>query len=394
MAALVRDTPSRVSEARTRKVMLVLLGRRGAMPRLALQIAQAAVRRDDLDLTVVLARDNDLIEQFSFLDDRVLLVDAIDRGSALRSARNIALCTRPILARISSTRPDAVINLCPHVATPVLGLLVRRLAVPYATVVHDASGHPGDRGRVLAPWFRMEARIADAVVTLSRNVAAGLVSKRVDAERILPLFLPDLTYGAETGARRHATGKPLRLLFFGRLLKYRGLEVLVDALESLARQAVGLRATIAGAGRIERDTSERLAALGCNVVNRWIGETELAGLLAEHDAVVASHLECSQSGAVAAAFGSCLPVVALPVGGLLEQVQDGRTGVLADGTDAAALARTIQRLSQDTQMYESISAHLEATRSQRSTGRFLDQLLAAHTLSNAASGVSGQAAAA
>jgi glycosyltransferase involved in cell wall biosynthesis len=374
--------------------MLVLLGRRGAMPRLALQLAQAAAARDDLDFTLVLACDNDLVEQFRFLGDRLLVVDAVDRGSVLRSARNVLLCTQPILARIACAQPDAVINLCPHVATPVLALLVRRLGIPYATVVHDASGHPGDRGGVLAPWFRMEARVADAAVTLSRYVACELVRKRVEAARIVPLFLPDLAYGPETGARRRATGKALRLLFFGRLLKYRGLDVLVDALERLAHQAVGVRATIAGAGSIARDTSERLAALGCDVVNRWIGETELARLLAEHDVVVASHLECSQSGAVAAAFGSCLPVVALPVGGLLEQVQDGRTGVLADGTDAAALARTIHRLSQDTQMYESISAHLEATRSQRSTGRFLDQLLAAHTLSNAASGVSGQAAAA
>ena len=97
---------------------------------------------------------------------------------------------------------------------------------------------------------------------------------------------------------------------------------------------------------------------------------------ARHDAVVALHLDCSQSGIVAAAFGTGLPVVAVPVGGLVEQVLDGRTGVLAQAAHAPAFAKAVRRLAESASLYGSIRAHLLSTADQRSTARFLDALLA------------------
>jgi glycosyltransferase involved in cell wall biosynthesis len=104
-------------------------------------------------------------------------------------------------------------------------------------------------------------------------------------------------------------------------------------------------------------------------------ETEIGPLLARHDAVVAPHLECSQSGIVAAAFGSGLPVVGVPVGGLVDQVAQGRTGVLAEAADAGALAVAICKLAEDAPLYDAICTHLRTTAEERSTKCFLERLL-------------------
>ena len=76
------------------------------------------------------------------------------------------------------------------------------------------------------------------------------------------------------------------------------------------------------------------------------------------------------------AFGACMPVVCTPVGGMVDQVVDGKTGVLATGVTAAALADAIRRLAVDQGLCVKISAYLRQTSSDRSMTRFLDQLLA------------------
>jgi glycosyltransferase involved in cell wall biosynthesis len=47
---------------------------------------------------------------------------------------------------------------------------------------------------------------------------------------------------------------------------------------------------------------------------------------------------------VAAAYGAGLPVVVTPVGGLTEQVIDGRTGVIAAAATPEAVADAVRRL--------------------------------------------------
>lgn len=358
------------------RVLFLLLGRRGAMPRLALQLARAGADRNDLETAFALSRHNDLIGDFAFLGRKLLSLDTIDACSPVRTIRNFNLASRLIASSIEAWRPDVVINLCPHVWTPLLIAGIRRMGVPCITVMHDATGHPGDPGACLAPWFRREARVADSIITLSRFVAGELVRLAVaPITRISTLFLPDLAYGTTKTTPVWAGDTPLKLLFFGRLLKYRGLALLLDALDALERDGVRVELTVAGAGT-SGTAAARLSSRRAEFLNRWIDEAEIGPLLARHDAVVASHLECSQSGVVAAAFGSGLPVIALPVGGLVEQVFDGRTGVLAQAADAPALANAVRRLAENANLYGSICAHLQSTTHQRSTARFLDALLA------------------
>jgi glycosyltransferase involved in cell wall biosynthesis len=79
------------------------------------------------------------------------------------------------------------------------------------------------------------------------------------------------------------------------------------------------------------------------------------------------------------ALGAGLPVVASRVGGLAEQVKNGTTGVLADGSDPASLAAAIRRLATDRKLYAAISAHIRRTAWERSMRRFAEQLVALAT---------------
>jgi glycosyltransferase involved in cell wall biosynthesis len=115
--------------------------------------------------------------------------------------------------------------------------------------------------------------------------------------------------------------------------------------------------------------------LGAEVINRWLSDAETDELLARYDAMACSHVEASQSGVAALAFGNCMPVIATPVGGLSEQVIFGRTGVLAAAATPQAFADAVHQLVTIPNLYDQISAQLMQTREQRSMHKFLTELV-------------------
>ncbi|MBN8908975.1 MAG: glycosyltransferase family 4 protein, partial [Rhodospirillales bacterium] len=272
-------------------------------------------------------------------------------------------------------QPDLVVTLMPHVWSPVLAPAVKRRSGAYVTIIHDARPHPGDRTSYLTRWLLCDGAFADTVVALSQAVAEELGRKRIlHGRRILRLFHPDVTLGSNPVVRQLVPKRPLRLLFFGRIMPYKGLPLVIEAVEMLRKEGVNVALGVAGDGDIAL-LKDRLARLGVEVINRWVSEVEAGELLSRYDAMVCAHYEASQSGVAALAFGNGMPVIATPIGGLAEQVIPGRTGVLAEEVTPRAFADAIRRLITIPGLYISISRYLSETRPERSMERFVGELI-------------------
>jgi glycosyltransferase involved in cell wall biosynthesis len=363
----------------TTTLSFIYLGRRGGGARLALELANEVRGTAGSGASFVISRNNEHAADWKALDVALLEVNTFGHWRSPGLITNYFAAAQEIISYLKRHRPVAVVNLMPHVWTPLLGRSVRYHGMPYLTVMHDAVAHPGDRSALVTPWLRSEARFADRVVTLSSFVADQLRALRiVDPAKVRTLFHPDLHFpSGNTGARRRGAN-PLRLLFFGRMLKYKSLSILIEAIELLREEGTSIHVGMAGAGDLGSERS-RLAALGVEVINRWVEDSEIGTLFARYDALVLPYVEASQSGVATIAYGSCMPVVGMPIGGIPEQVIDGTTGVVARGTDARALADAIRRLAADPTLYEQISRRLRETAEQRSIGRFITELAAEAT---------------
>jgi glycosyltransferase involved in cell wall biosynthesis len=141
-----------------------------------------------------------------------------------------------------------------------------------------------------------------------------------------------------------------RLLFFGRILPYKGLSLLLEAFIRIADRH-DLYLTVVGSGNPDSRAARLAAHPRVLLDNRWIPETEVAAIFASADLVVVPYVEASQSGVVATAYGMGIPVVVTPVGGLREQVTGGETGLVAVDTTSGALADAILTLCTDTALY-------------------------------------------
>ena len=290
--------------------------------------------------------------------------------------RNFFSARRQLMNYLDVHAPQVVVTLMPHLWTPLLGRDIRRRGIPYFTVIHDALRHPGDQTGRITRWLRSEGRFADRIITLSRAVADQLLKLGIASrEKTLTLFHPDLSYDYTAIGQERDFRRPLKLLFFGRILRYKGLPLLLKAVEQLRREGTPVELGVAGAGDLGKE-APRLTALGAEVINRWLEYDEVGPLLARYDAVALPYLEASQSGVAAMAFGACMPVVCTPVGGIVDQVVDGKTGVLATGVTAAALADAIRRLAVDQKLCVEISGYLRQTSPDRSMTRFLNEIIA------------------
>jgi glycosyltransferase involved in cell wall biosynthesis len=136
-----------------------------------------------------------------------------------------------------------------------------------------------------------------------------------------------------------------RVLFFGRIWKYKGLDHLIRAQPRITAAVPDAKIVIAGEGddfepyRRLMDRPDRFI-----VHNRYISGPERDELFRQASVVVLPYIEATQSGVVPLAYAFGKPVVASNTGALSEAVDDGITGRLVPPANHSALATAVIEL--------------------------------------------------
>jgi glycosyltransferase involved in cell wall biosynthesis len=242
--------------------------------------------------------------------------------------------------------------------------------VRYTTVIHDAQEHAGAEHVVRRWGRRAELRRADVVVTLSRSVTEDLVRGGLPAQRVRTLYHPAFGVpGPRPAARRLPEERPPVVGFFGRLLPYKGVVLLLLALKVLRSRGINVDARIVGDGPEARLRGTELGEHASWSVG-WVEEQDVDAVVASFDVLALSYAEASQSGVVAHAVAHGVPVVATPVGGLLDQVGTAG-GVVATAVQPEAFAAAVADLLDDPERYHLISRSMLASADELSWGRFV-----------------------
>jgi glycosyltransferase involved in cell wall biosynthesis len=261
---------------------------------------------------------------------------------AWRLARAIA----PARRFLEEFRPDAV-----HAQGTVVPAIERRLyrslKVPKVCTVHDARAHErrpwlgsfsrfyGDFDRLICHSESTRLRIQPALPTRSIAVVPhGIYSPLVN----------DIPEKAESRQRLGLpSGQPI-VLFFGFIRRYKGLDLLLDALSLARRQGSNLMALVAGRPLYDISRSvERAEREGLPVAWHlgFIPRDEVATFFAAADVVALPYIDTFDSGALelAAAYGK--PVVVTDAGGLPEAFARYGYGSLVAERTGPALARAL-----------------------------------------------------
>ena len=311
------------------RILVWQWGRRGAGPRVACELAASLARAPGQHV-------------FLSLSSRAEILSSRDRPRCALPVRTYdglpgyvcrlllsPLTVWALMRRIRALAPEVAICAMPGPLDLVMAWALRQLHVKLVVTVHDADLHPGDGFPMQMALQRRLIRRADALIALTRHGSDRLL--RQTAARGKPLLrasLPPFVFGPSPPPPL-SHGGPMRLLCFGRLLPYKGLDLLEAALRGLG-EVPPYEVRIVGQGP-DSETLRALATLpGVRVENRWVPENEVGSLIGWADAVLLPYREASQSGVAAIAIAAGRWVVATRVGGLAEQFGDERLALLCE----------------------------------------------------------------
>jgi len=198
--------------------------------------------------------------------------------------------------------------------------------------------------RLLGPLLRKVWRRAAAVVANSqglRNLAQAF-DPRVDIQ-VIPNGVDLERFKAAS-----RDWEPAQLLFVGRIVYQKGLDLLFNALGSLQNKAWQL--TLVGDGpRVERLKEQ---AKNLKIADRlkfagWQSREQLAEYYGEANLFVYPSRHEGMPNAVLEAMASGLPVLASRIAGNEELVTDDQTGTLVPPEDVAALRTALEKILPD-----------------------------------------------
>ena len=145
--------------------------------------------------------------------------------------------------------------------------------------------------------------------------------------------------------KRSSSGT-VNVLFFGRIYRYKGLDVLIRSIALVTNKFSDIRVVIAGEGdNFSNYRREMVDPQFFDVRNRYIPDKEAAQLFIDADIVVLPYVEASQSGVLAIAKAFAKPVIVTNVGELGRAVVDGVSGLVVPPADERSLADAILKLA-------------------------------------------------
>ena len=267
----------------------------------------------------------------------------------IREPHRQVLAMAKLRRAIARFRPDVVHVQHVHLWFSLLLPTLRRY--PLVITVHDPVHHVGDVESARTPQRLVHwgYRRADELITHADQLAAILVNDiHLPASRIT--VIPHVAISSD-GPNDAVAARGKRLLFFGRIWEYKGLEYLIKAEPLVAERVPDVEIVIAGRGEdFDRYRQMMVHPERFIVDNELIPDERVARHFGEASVVVLPYIDASQSGVVPVAYSFSRPVVATSVGGLPSVVEDGVTGLLVPPRDEHALADALVTLLQDDEL--------------------------------------------
>lgn len=325
-------------------------------------------------------------------EGRELVTDVYEGIPVTRLPRAFAYASTPVAAAVRSTlrarqnspEPPDIVHLHSPYPWGEISWLSADMNVPSVLTYHSDIVRQKFLGAAYRPWLERVLDAADLIIAGSPNMVehSAVLSSRADKCRVVPYGIDVTRFDDTPRARERATAlrafhsRPI-VLFVGRLVYYKGVDILLRAAEHLEVDVV-----LIGAGPLEGPLREWVSAHGMADRVTFLPPQPDAELAAWYRA---ADVFCLPSVARSEAFGlvqieaqaSGTPVIStdLPTGVPFANL-DGVTGLTVPVGDVPAMQEALSNLLGDDELRARLAAGaLERSRRDFTVARMVDETL-------------------
>jgi glycosyltransferase involved in cell wall biosynthesis len=241
------------------------------------------------------------------------------------------------------------------------------LSFPIALIVHDPQIHSGDTISTPPLAVRLISRASELAAACLIIHSERLFDQIRPLLRLLPTGVIPL--GIEMEPAPAAVPSERRLLLFGRLFAYKGVDTALDAFQLLPDELSDVTLLIAGRGPLAGSAHGRP---GVEVREDYIPDSEVAAMIDGARLVLLPYKDATQSGVGLLAVAHGVPCVVTRTGGLPDLVPSSSAGLVVAPDDPQALAEAIvENIDHSGELRQAVYDHAAAQLSTKVAARQL-----------------------
>lgn len=253
---------------------------------------------------------------------------------------------------LQKENPDIVHITSPHWYYFFLHFILNKK--PLVITLHDVKPHIGEENILVKYLNKLIISDADRIFVHGIHLKQELIQSGAIGEKIS--VIPHGDYSFFLNYPDPKLPEEDVVLFFGRIVEYKGLNYLLDAMMELPK-IPRIKLIIAGSG----DLSPYLLKISqldpelVEIHNFFIPDKDVRNFFERAKIIVLPYIEASQTGIIPIAYAFKKPVIATTVGSIPEVVENEKTGILIPPRDSSALRTAIIDLINDEKKRKRIS---------------------------------------
>lgn len=326
-----------------KNILICYWGRKGGGEKYSQEIAKAFVKQEPSHTFLSFSKNSDNFFQIKNLPTKSYHIKTFNStlSLVLRSLMAPFLLMK-ILFFMKRNSIEIVYTPMGHFWTALLLPFLKFMNIKHILTVHDATPHPGDK-MYLRKLNAYLIRNSDALITLSEHVKKEIEKHYNVHTNIFVSIHGKIPYNKMVPLKKNFKNSTFKVIFFGRILKYKGLQYLLQAQKILEQKYDDIYLEIYGDGDLSLYEENIKNITNIKIENRWIEDSKVHHIFEEPSIIVLPYIEASQSGVISIALECGIPCICTKVGALHEQIINNKTGYIID-KDAKLLDNLVKSI--------------------------------------------------